>query len=78
MKLAKLREFRSLNYTEASAPSENTLRRQIERKEIPGGTRRGRTYYVDLDEYDRATNLRRRLAAEQAELAKHPLLAGLV
>lgn len=78
MRLAKLPEFRQLIFTQASAPAASTLRRQIDQRQIPGGMRQGRTYYVDLDEFDRVTNLRKRLAAEQAELAKNPLLAGLL
>lgn len=78
MRLAKLVEFRRLIYTPDSAPAESTLRRRIDRNLIPGGVVREGHYYVDLDEFDRATNLRANLAAQQAELAAHPLLEGLV
>ena len=78
MRLAKLSEFRALIYTPASAPAESTLRRRIERGRIPGGRVEEGHYYVDLDEYNRATNLRANLTAQQAELARHPLLQGLV
>lgn len=78
MRLAKLREFRRLVYTPSSAPSDTTLRRRIDKGLVPGGAIREGHYYVDLDEYDRATKLRARLAAQQAELARNPLLAGLL
>lgn len=78
MKLAKLREFRDLVFTPQSAPAESTLRRQIETGQIPGGQKVGGLYYIDLDEYSRATNLRAHLAAQQAELARNPLLADLL
>jgi hypothetical protein len=78
MRLAKISEFRTLIYSAGSAPAECTLRRQIDRSLIPGGTIQGGHYYVDLDEYARATNLRAALAAQQAALAKNPLLEGLI
>jgi hypothetical protein len=64
LRLANLSEFRRLIYTPESAPAESTLRRRIDKGLIPGGTR--------------ATNLKARLAAEQAELEKNPLLDGLL
>jgi hypothetical protein len=78
MRLAKLTEFRAMIYTPESAPALSTLRRRIDRDLIPGGRIQEGHYYVDLDEYDRAMNLRRSLASRQAELAQHPLLNGLV
>lgn len=78
MRLAKLREFRGLVFTKASAPAESTLRKQIDAGLIPGGTRHGNLYYVDLDEYSRATNLRANLIAQQSQLASNPLLSGLI
>lgn len=75
MRLAKLSEFRRMVFAEGSAPSLNTLRTRI--RDIPGGRIEMGHYYVDLDEYDRATRLRERLAAEQAELERNPLVAGL-
>jgi hypothetical protein len=77
MKLAKLSAFRELVYAEGSAPSLNTLRARISNKQIPGGCVEHGHYYVDLDEFDRATNYRARLIAEQKELAADPLVAGL-
>ena len=77
MRLAKLSKFRELIYVEGSAPSLNTLRARINSKQIPGGRVECGKYYVDMDEYDRATNYRERLVAEQAELASNPLVAGL-
>lgn len=78
MRLAKLREFRETFFTPDSAPCDGTLRKQIDSEQLPGGTRVGRQYFVDLDEYARATNLRAQLIAQQSDLAKHPLLKGLV
>lgn len=78
MRLAKLSEFRDLVYTAQSAPSVETLRRRVHKGLIPGGRIDHGRYYVDLDEYNRATNLRSRLCSEQAELAQNPFLAGLV
>lgn len=77
MRLAKLSKFREMIYAEGSAPSMNTLRARVNSKLIPGGRVEHGHYYVDLDEFDRATNYRERLAAEQAELASNPLVAGL-
>lgn len=76
MRLAKLSEFRSLVYTPESAPSLATLRARI--KAIPGGTMEHGHYYVDLDEYDRKTNLRAGIESEREELAKDLRLAGLL
>lgn len=78
MRLSKLSKFRELIYAEGSAPSLNTLRARIDREEIPGGTVDGGRYYVDLDKYDQVTHFRDNLAAEQAELARSPLLQGLI
>ena len=78
MRLAKLSKFRDLIYAEGSAPSLNTLRARIVAGQIPGGKVDGGHYYVDLDEFDRATHLRARIAAEQAELARDPELASLL
>ena len=74
MRLAKLSEFRSLIFTPESAPSAETLRAQIDANKIPGGTVLNGRYFVDLDEFDRATNLRNSLAAQQVERARNPLL----
>ena len=76
MRLAKLSEFRRLIFTPDSAPKLDTLRAKIDK--IPGGTIQAGRYYVDLDEYDRATNLRMGIEAKRAELAKNPLLDGLI
>lgn len=78
MRLANLKEFRRLIYTPDSAPTEGTLRAQIQRGEIPGGTRQGSRYYVDLDEFDRATGLSRNLTKQHAETARAPELEGLL
>lgn len=78
MRLAKLSEFRRLIYAPGSMPRLATLRASIRNNRIPGGLVQDGRYWVDLDEFDRQTNLRRRLAAEQAEIARHPLLDGLI
>lgn len=78
MRLAKLSEFRRLIYAPGSAPKMQTLRRWIDAGKIPGGTIHVGRYYVDLDEFDRATNLRAGIAARLAELEKDPLLDGLL
>lgn len=78
MRLTKLREFAKNFYTEGSRPAESTLRRHVDLGLIPGGQKVAGRYYVDLDEYSRATNLRAQLAEQQAQLARNPLLAGLV
>lgn len=44
MKLAKLSEFRETFFTPSSAPATSTLRRQIERGELLGGTKVGYRY----------------------------------
>ncbi len=77
MRLAKLSKFREMVYAEGSAPSLNTLRTRINNQQIPGGRVEHGHYYVDLDEFDRQTHYRERLAAEQKELAANPLVAGL-
>ncbi len=78
MRLAKLSEFRGLIYAPGSAPAMRTLRGWIDAGKIPGGTIHAGRYYVDLDEFDRATNLRASVAAKLAELEKDPLLDGLL
>jgi hypothetical protein len=76
MRLAKLSEFRRLFYTPDSAPSLATLRSRID--EIPGGRKMSGHYYVDLDEFDRANDLRKAVDDRQAELKREPLLEGLI
>jgi len=76
MRLAKLSEFRRLVYTPGSAPSERALRARIH--QIPGGTVDLGRYYVDLDAYDRAKNLRQSIEQDLERLKNDPRLAGLV
>jgi hypothetical protein len=76
MRLAKLSEFRRLVFTSGSAPALKTLRARI--RDIPGGTIQCGRYYVDLDVFDRANNLRAQIADSQCRLAKNPLLEGLI
>lgn len=78
MRLCTIKNFRSMFYAPGSEPSINTLRRQIDQKKIPGGTVMNGRYYIDLDEYDRATEVRQGLMESQREAAKNPLLAGLI
>ena len=78
MRLAKLTEFRRMVFTPESAPSVRTLRVQIDQDKIPGGMMQGGRYYVDLDAYDLATNMRAGLLARQRELTSNPLLEGLL
>lgn len=65
-------------YAPGSAPQLATLRSRIRSRRIPGGIIQGNQYYVDLDEFDRQTNMRRRVAAEAADLASNPILDGLL
>jgi hypothetical protein len=76
VRLAKLSAYRQLIYVPGSAPSLNTLRKQI--RKIPGGTILGGHYYVDLDELDRQTNLHAAIVAQERVIASNPLLVGLV
>lgn len=78
MRLVKLSEFRRMVYVPGSAPALKTLRARIERGDLAGGTIEGGRYYVDLDEYERATAMRRKLERDRNELARSPLLEGLV
>lgn len=79
MRLCKLRQFRSLIYAMGSEPAMETLRTHIDKKLIPGGQRDalGR-YYVDLDAYDRATQLHAQLEDKQRRLSASPELEGLI
>ena len=76
MRLASLAEFRRIVYTPGSAPSLATLRARL--SSIPGGQRQGKRYYVDLDEFDRAYNLRATLEDNRVKLEADPLLDGLI
>lgn len=78
MRLASLKEFRALIYTPRSAPAMSTLRARIEAGKIPGGRIEAGRYYVDLDVFDRATNLSNELEAQRQRLMKSPVLQGLI
>lgn len=78
MRLAKLSEFRRINYAPGSAPRPDTLRAWIDKGALPGGVKLNGRYYVDLDEFDRVTHARHSLAEKREQLKKHPLLEGLV
>jgi hypothetical protein len=77
MRLASLQEFRSLIYTPSSAPALNTLRARIKAGRIAGGKIEAGRYYVDLDEYDRANNLRDGVDNKLKRLSANPVLQGL-
>jgi hypothetical protein len=70
VRLAKLSEFRRLVYSPGSAPHLDTLRAHI--ADIPGGRIEFGRYYVDLDEYDRQTNMRQATDTRRAQLSKDP------
>jgi hypothetical protein len=79
MRLCKLKQFRSLVYAFGSEPTVRTLRAHIDAGKIPGGRREhSGLYYVDLDEYDRATRLTANLEEKRQRLAKSPELEGLI
>lgn len=78
MRLANLKEFRSLIYTPDSAPSVSTLRGKIIAGKIPGGRVVDGRYYVDLDEFDRENHLVGDLLARRKALMESPELEGLI
>lgn len=79
MRLCKLKEFRSLVYATGSEPAVGTLRSHIDKRLIPGGQRDGvGRYYVDLDEYNRATQLHAQLEDKERRLSASPELEGLI
>lgn len=78
MRLASIQEFRRLVYTPESAPATRTLRERIKAGKVPGGRFDCGRFVVDLDEYDRVTNLRQSIDARVRELQSDPRLAGLV
>jgi len=78
MRRAKLSEFRRLIYAPDSAPSFSTIRSRINRREIAGGIREGRLYYVDLDIYFREHDVRAENISRLAELRADPRLKDLM
>ncbi len=78
MRLASLREFRRIVYTPESAPALTTLRERIKAGKLPGGRIDCGRFVVDLDEYNRTTNLRLSICQRRAELENDPRLAGLI
>ena len=77
MRLVDLGEYKRMIFAPGSGPSLRTLRKHIE--EIPGGCIVLGRYYVDMDEYDRRTNLRAGLdARERTILQGNPMLAELL
>lgn len=47
----KLSVFREVEFAEGSRPSLSTLRRWIDAKELPGGEKLGKHYFVEMDVY---------------------------
>lgn len=78
MRLASPKEFRSLVFTPATAPSERTVRANIAAKKYPGSIHIAGKPYVDLDVFDRETGLASELLATREALAKSPDLEGLI
>lgn len=78
MRLASLQEFRSLVFTEASAPSVGTLRDQVKAGRVPGGQRLLGRYYIDLDEFMRISAMKADLNKQHAETAQLDELQGLI
>lgn len=78
MRRVKLAEFCRLVYSPESAPSFSTLRARIDRKEIAGGLREGRLYYVDLDIYFHENDVRAENISRLCELRADPLLQALM
>lgn len=54
MKLMRLNLFRELQYHPSSLPDPRTLRKRIDRKDIPGKVEGG-IYYVDIEAWERST-----------------------
>jgi hypothetical protein len=77
MRLISPNEYVETFFSERSAPCLRTVRAQIRRKELPGQIIGG-LYYVDIDELDRQTSMRAKLASREAELASDPALAELL
>ena len=65
-------------YTPSSAPALRTLRDRIRAGKLPGGRVDCGRFVVDLDEYDRVTNLRQSIDRRRRELEADPRLAGLI
>jgi hypothetical protein len=78
MRLSKLKQFRSLVYALGSEPTLRTLRLHIDAGKIPGGLVVHGRYYVDLDEYDRATHFSSQIEERRRRLLSSPELEGLV
>lgn len=79
MRLANLKEYRSLVYSPDSAPTLATLRRNI--RKIPGGRvidGPPKRYYVDLDVLDKETRLSAQIEDRLTQLRKSPELEGLL
>jgi hypothetical protein len=77
MKLISLEKYAALMFAPGSAPARSTLRRQILKKQIPGGRKEVSRYYVDLDVNDHARKLSESLEAAIDDLIADPLLEGL-
>jgi hypothetical protein len=77
MKLISLEKYAALIYHPGSAPTQSTLRRQIQNKRIPGGRKEGSRYFIDLDVNDHARKISESLEAQLDDLMDDPLLKGL-
>jgi hypothetical protein len=76
VRLATLTEFRRIVFTDDSAPAVATLRANIGK--IPGGTKMGGRYFVDLDRFDAETKLHQGLADRRRTLERDEDLAELM
>lgn len=77
MRLITPNQYREMLFAEGSAPCLRTVRAQIRTGKLPGQVIGG-LYYVDLDEFERQTNLRASLRAREAQLMSDPQLAELL
>ncbi len=77
MKLISLEKYAALVFAPGSAPTLSTLRRQIQKSQIPGGRKEVSRYYVDLDVNDHARKLSESVEARLDALIADPLLEGL-
>jgi hypothetical protein len=76
VRLVSLKEFRSIVFSAESAPSVATLRMNINK--IAGGCKMLGRYYVDIDEYNRVTQLSAKVEETIERLSKTPELEGLL
>ena len=75
MRLATLQTYQQMFFAPGCAPSISTIRRRG--AQTPGFTVVGGKAYIDLDEFERQTQVRAALAAREQQLAADPRLADL-